>query len=655
MLLCAYRAVVLFSPLALAAAADEAQPPPDPVASLAAALAANDRDAVRNLIIGHAPAGAPATWPAIAAMARRILDWQSAVRDSFQEDIGKRVMVVSPTGAFAATVTGVNASEVRLRVFAKKGFEEQTLSFVTLTAAERERRLVGYTDAEKAIIAALSAVRSDLFDEAGEILAKIDGGPLAAALAATVAGTHAQALEREAEQALRQMLDGAGFGAEQVPDDSLLLAVQAKQFGARLAPALRAQALAFTNRFSATQVGMAWARIVGAFCTAGTSSGPVDDADVTAAIAELKKKNPAEGNLQAGHIIHDGKVELDLSGNAKLKDIAPLEKIRICDLDLTGTGVRSLAALRSMPLERLILDGAPLQSLHGIEGCPVRTLSLTNAAVTDIRAIRGAPLESVNLYRSKIKSLAGLEGAPLKDLIVAETLVSDLKPLTGAPLTNFNANACPAIVDLRPLAGAPLESLYLWGASVSDFRPLARMPLKILHCTLISDLSVLAETPLEWLIISSSPVSDLRPLAKKPIAMLSFTYCPEIQDLSPLRGMPLTSLDLTGCPKVNDLSPLRGMPLTALLLDGTAVDDNDMAVIGDGLPDLGTLFLSGCKKVNDLKFLLSLKSLSAVSLPPGINALRVLEKHAAIAVVYENGIAIPVKEYIASRGGRAAK
>jgi len=618
-------------------------------------MLANDRDAVRHLLIGHAPAGAPAKWSEITAMAGRLLDWQSAVRDSFQEDIGKRVMVVSPTGAFAATVTGVNASEVRLRVFAKKGFEEQTLSFVTLTAAERERRLAGYTDAEKAIVAALSAARSGLFEEAGEILAKIDDGPLAAALSAAVASNHAQALERDAEQALRHMLDGAGFGAEQVPDERLLLAVQTKQFGARLAPALREQAIAFTNRFSGTQVGMAWAKIAGAFCTAGISSAPIDDADVTAAISELKKKNPVEGNLQAGHIIHDGKVELDLSGNPRLKDIGPLEKIRICDLDVTGTGVRSLAALRSMPLERLILDGTPLQSLHGIEGCPVRTLSLTNAAVTDIRAIKGAPLESVNLYRSKIKSLAGLEGAPLKDLTVAETLVSDLKPLAGAPLTNLNATSCPGIVDLRPLANAPLQSLYLWGASVSDFRPLARMPLKILHCTMISDLSALAEAPLEWLAISSAPVSDLRPLAKKQITMLTCTYCPEISDLSPLRGMPLVSLDLTGCPKINDLSPLRGMPLTALLLDGTAVDDNDMAIIGDSIPDLGTLFLNGCKKVNDLKFLLSLKSLSAVSLPPGINAVPVLEKHAAIAVVYENGVAIPVKEYIASHGGSAAK
>lgn len=649
-------ALVLACALAAAcqflSAADPVVPPPDPIETLSAALLTGNDDTVRDLVAGPLPAAAPGNWRAIAAMAGRVIDWQSAVAKSFQEDMGKTVMVVSPTGSFTATVTGVNPREVRLRVFAQKGFEEQSLSFVNLTAIERERRLAGYTDEEKAVIAALSAVRSGLFQEAGDRLAEFGDSPLVAILISSIQRMQSDALEREADQNLRQLLDRAGLAAEVTPDERLLNIVRTRQFGARQAPDIREHATSFTNRFSQTQVGIAWSNLVELLCGAGLHPGIQDDANVAAAIAELQKKNASQENLQAGHIIHDGKLELDLSGNTRLKDISPLEKLRICDLDLTATGVRSLTSLRSMPLERLVLDGTQLQSLNRVQGCPLHTLSLTNAEIADLRPLKGAPLASINLYRSKVKSLAGLEGAPLKDVTIAETYVSDLKPLAGAPLTNLNASACPAVVDLRPLAGAPLESLYLFGTSVSDFRPLDRMPLKVLHCTLLADLSPLGESPLEWLVISGAQLSDLRPLRGKQITMLTLSFCPNLSDLSPLRGMPLTTLDLTGCPKISDLSPLREMPLTTLVIDGTSVDDDDTAIVGQTMPNLSTLFMSGCKKINDLTFLLSLKSLSAVSLPPGVNAVPVLQKHAAIAVVYENGVAVPVKDYIASKTGK---
>ncbi|HPA19850.1 MAG TPA: hypothetical protein PLU30_19020 [Verrucomicrobiae bacterium] len=624
----------------------------DPLDRLAKALLDNDTDAAQKLANDPRPDGAPLDWKAIAAQALRILKWPTVVGDSFREDVGKTVMIVSPRGTFAATVAGVTGNEVRLRVSAGKGFVEETLNVATLTEVERARRLKGYTETEKVIVEALDALRAGLVDEATETLRNVADAPLAAHLLASLQSAQSESLERDAERALRQLLDKAGFGSERAPTDQLLDAVQGKEFGASLAPVLREQATVFTNRFSQTKVANTWALIAAALAEAGIRSRRTGDADVATAIDALKRKNSIDGTLKAGHLIRDGKVELDLSGNARLKDLSPLEKLPICDLDLTGTGVRSLVPLKAMPLERLILDGTPVESLRGIEGCPLRTLSLTNAAITDLRAIKGAPLESLNLYRSRIKTLAGLEGAPLKDLTIAETLIADLKPLTGTPLTNLNASACAALIDIRPLSRAPLQSLYLWGSNVSDYRPLAEMPLKILHCMYLADLSPLATAPLDWLIISTSTLTDLRPLAKKQITVLAFNYCPALSDLSPLAGMPLISLDLTGCPRVNDLSSLRGMPLTTLLLDGTSAGNDDMAMVRDSLPNLVTLFLNGCRKVNDLQFLLSLKSLSAVSLPPGVNAIPVLEKHAAIATVYENGLPIPVKEYIASHSGK---
>lgn len=635
-----------------ATAADPMLPQAGPASRLANALLANDIEAARGLIDGPPPDAAPADWVAVAAQATRILDWPTAVCDSFREEVGEKVSMASSRGTIAGTVAGVSGNEVRLRIPIGKGFVEESVNVFALTPAERDRRLKGYTAAEREIVAALGAARANKSEEAAEILRKVSGAPLAVHLLAALQSAHSDTLEREAERALRQLLDRAGFGSERAPSDQLLDAIRGKEFGATVAPMIREQAAGFTNRFSQTQAANSWAKICAALAAANMRSRSLDDAEVAEAIAALKIKNPGDGDLKVGHVIRDGKVELNLSGNAKLKDLSPLEKLPICDLDLTGTGVRSLVPLKSMPLERLVLDGTPLASLRGIEGCPLRTISLTNTAIADLRPLKGAPLDSVNLYRSKIKSLSGLEGAPLSDLNITETSIADLQPLAGAPLTNLNATSCVSLVDIRPIANAPLQSLYLFGSSVSDFRPIAQMPLKTLHCMRLADLSVLATAPLEWLLIYYSPVTDLRPLAGKQITTLNIDYCPDLSDLSPLAGIPLATLDLTACPKVDNLAPLRGSSLTTLVLDGTSVDDDDMAVIRDGLPNLVTLFLNGCKKVNDLQFLLSLKSLSAVSLPPGINAIPVLEKHPAIAAIYENGLAIPVKEYIASHGGK---
>ncbi len=628
---------------------------PKPQDQLAAAILNNDLATANKLIDGPRPDAAPEDWAMIAAQARRIIDWPTAVCASFQADIGKPVSVTSSRGTASGTVASVGANEIRLRVPVDNGFVGRAVNVLTLAAPDRDSRLAGYSDEEKMIITALVFLRSGRTSEATEALQKAAASPMAPHILATLQRIQFAELEEEATSALRRLLEQAGFGDKREPDDQLLTAIRTQAFGPVAAPVIQKQAADFTARFGLTHVAYEWAAITAALATIGPRPQVLEETEVEKAIAALKTKNRIEGDLLAFPEIHGGRVDLILSGNERLKDISGLEKLPVRDLDLTGTGVRSLLPLKSMPLERLILDGTPITSLRGIEGCPIRSLSMTNTAVTDLKPLKGTPLESANLNRSQVRSLAGLEGAPLSDLNISETPVSDIKALAGAPLTNLNASVCGALTDIRPLASSPLQYLYLWGSSVSDFRPLAKMPLRTLHCTRLEDLGLLAEAPLESLIISYSALTDLLPLAGKPITSLSLTYCPKLSDLSPLRGLPLVTLDLTDCPKINDLSPVKGMPLTTLVIDGTSLDDKDMAAIADALPNLVTLFMARCKKINSLDFLLSFKSLAAVSLPPGVNAVPALEKHPSITTIYENGVPIDVKAYIASHGGGSGK
>lgn len=644
-------AVLLLAARLTSIAQDTENPGPRPADELANAILNNDTATARRLIDGPAPDGAPEDWATLAAQARRILDWPSAVCASFNADVGKAVTVTSNRGTLSGTIASVGANELRLRVPVENGFVGRTVNVLTLAAPDRDGRLAGYSDDEKTIIGALGFLRTGRAAEATAALQKAPASPLAVHLLATLQRIQFAALEEEALTALRRLLDQAGFGDAKEPGDPLLTAIRSKAFGPVAAPAIQKLAADFTARFGLTHVAYDWAAITAALATIGPRPQVLEEASVDKAIAALKSANRIEGDLLAFPEIHGGRVDLILSGNERLKDIAPLEKLPVRDLDLTGTGVRSLLPLKSMPLERLVLDGTPLTSLRGIEGCPIRSLSMTNTAITDLKPLKGAPLESANFNRSQIRSLAGLEGAPLSDLNISETPVSDIKALAGAPLTNLNATICGALTDIRPLANSPLQYLYLWGTSVSEFRPLAKMPLRILTCMRLEDLRPLEAAPLEFLIISYSALTDLRPLGGKQITSLSLTGCQKLSDLSPLRGMPLATLDLTDCPKITDLAPLRGMPLTTLVLDGTSVDDKQMASIADGVPNLLTLFMARCKRINSLDFLLSLKSLSAVSLPPGVSAVPVLEKHPAISAIYENGLPIDKKDYIATHGG----
>lgn len=647
-------ALVFFGGVA-ASPAEPGASGPTPLDQLAAAILNNDLATANRLINGPTPDAAPEDWAAIAAQARRIIDWPTAVCASFQADIGKPVSITSSRGTASGTVASVGANEIRLRVPVENGFVGRTVSVLTLADPDRDSRLVGYSDEEKMIITALVFLRSGRTSEATEALQNAAASPLAPHLLATLQRIQFAELEEEATSALRRLLDQAGFGDAREPNNQLLAAIRTQAFGPVAAPVIQKLAADFTARFGLTHVAYEWAAITAALATIGPRPQVLEETEVEKAIAALKTKNRIEGDLLAFPEIHGGRVDLILSGNERLKDISGLEKLPVRDLDLTGTGVRSLLPLKSMPLERLILDGTPITSLRGIEGCPIRSLSMTNTAISDLKPLKGAPLESANLNRSQVRSLAGLEGAPLSDLNISETPVSDIKALAGAPLTNLNASVCAALTDIRPLASSPLQYLYLWGSGVFDFRPIAKMPLRVLHCMRLEDLGLLAEAPLEWLIISYSGLTDLRPLGGKPITSLSLTYCPKLSDLSPLRGMPLVTLDLTDCPKINDLAPLQGMPLTTLVIDGTSLDDKDMAAIADALPNLVTLFMARCKKINSLDFLISLKSLAAVSLPPGVNAVPALEKHPSITAIYENGVPIDVKEYIASHGGGTGK
>jgi hypothetical protein len=197
-----------------------------------------------------------------------------------------------------------------------------------------------------------------------------------------------------------------------------------------------------------------------------------------------------------------------------------------------------LSPLKGLPLERLNIGAAPVQSLAFVRGMPLRYLHLFCTRVSDLEPLRGMKLEDLNIAVSPVRDLSPLEGMPLRVLNCWFARgVHDLKPLHGMPLTYLNLGGT-AVKDLSPLADSPLEFLDCGGTKITDLAPLRGKPLKSLRIanTRVSRLDALAQLPLEDFSCEGAPVTDLSPLKGLPLRVLSCDFMPE-RDAPILRGI----------------------------------------------------------------------------------------------------------------------
>ncbi len=209
----------------------------------------------------------------------------------------------------------------------------------------------------------------------------------------------------------------------------------------------------------------------------------------------------------------DGALELDLAGNTR-PDLSLIRSFPLTGLNLAGTGVEDLGALRGMMLKRLDLS---------------RTL------VYDLEPLRGMPLQTLQLAHTGVVDLGAIAACPLRDLDISGTRVPGLEALARLPLETLRADETP-VADLRPLAALPLRGLWLGHTRVTDLEPLTHLGLEtlVLDGTAVADLSPLTGCPLRELSLAATRVSDLRPLAGMPLNTLTLAGCAVSLDLSPL-------------------------------------------------------------------------------------------------------------------------
>jgi Leucine-rich repeat (LRR) protein len=298
---------------------------------------------------------------------------------------------------------------------------------------------------------------------------------------------------------------------------------------------------------------------------------------VEAVAAKLKERNPGfDGKMT--HKSKDGIVTELRFVTDKVTDLAPVRALPgLTSLGCSGTGLWSgrladLAPLQDMKLTQLNCDKTAVSDLAPLKGMKLIYLECSYTKVSDLAPLKDMPLTGLILFNTAVSDLAPLQDMKLTILGCGSTKVADLAPLKSMPLTLLIFNSTK-VADLAPLKGMPLTILDFDDTKVADLAPLQDMKLIDLRCgnTNVADLGPLKDMPLTSLIFNATKVTDLSPLKDMKLTSLGCSTT-NISDLAPLKGMPLTSLYFSDT-KVADLAPLKGMPLKTLNFDDTKVTD----------------------------------------------------------------------------------
>ncbi len=234
---------------------------------------------------------------------------------------------------------------------------------------------------------------------------------------------------------------------------------------------------------------------------------------------ELKRRNPDFAGRLESTAVKNGAVKaaaLPAPGLADLSAVRGLAALESLTITGEAAGPLDLWPLRGTGLTALDFRGVPVRSLAALKGLPLTDLQCGRFADGDLAPLTGMKLTRLAVEKSPVKDLSSLRGMPLKTLWVSYTEVSDLSPLDRMPLTDLRC-AGTRVVDLTPLKGLPLEQLHC-------------------HTTAVADVSPLAGLPLNWLDLGTTRVTDLRPLKGCPLHHIYFPALPWI-DVEPVRSI----------------------------------------------------------------------------------------------------------------------
>ncbi|MFO7534195.1 MAG: protein kinase [Kiritimatiellia bacterium] len=288
-------------------------------------------------------------------------------------------------------------------------------------------------------------------------------------------------------------------------------------------------------------------------------------------IVRFECKSPHLQNLEPLNKLAASLECLSIPDNqaANLAPLAGLSRLR--RLNLAGSSVADLAAIKDLRLESLNLNNTRVKDLSPLRGMPLLELEIAATRVSIFDPLRNFSLTRVNLANTPFSELSFIRDMPLRDMNISGTKVFDFLSLRRFPQLAVFQAADTGFKDPSLLAEMPLVELNLANTKLNDLTALRRMPLQNLNIsgTPVKDLSPLQGHKIEQLRFNNCRIKDLTPLAGLPLKVIAFSGT-LIEDLTPLRGLSLTEF-VAANTGIGDLSPLEGMPLSRVILSNTKV------------------------------------------------------------------------------------
>ncbi len=180
--------------------------------------------------------------------------------------------------------------------------------------------------------------------------------------------------------------------------------------------------------------------------------------------------------------------------------------------------------------------------------------------------VSGNDIVEANLFRSGVRSVEALKGVPLRGLDLGFTYVTDLAPLEGMKLETLVLENVP-VTDIGVIKGMPLKVLKLQNTQVTDFSALQGLPLEQLNLLNLpfTDLSLLTDMPLQILWLTGTPTTNLTGVPSSRLVSLDIerTAVDSVETLAPISS--LRRLNIAGT-QVSDVTPLHGLRLERLVL-----------------------------------------------------------------------------------------
>lgn len=194
----------------------------------------------------------------------------------------------------------------------------------------------------------------------------------------------------------------------------------------------------------------------------------------------------------------------------KLQELNPGFDGRVTDSSGKGKPKIVDGIVRELNFETdRVANISPVRALTGLTRLHCSGTGGDMGRLKDLSPLEGMKLEILYCRNNLIDSLEPLRGIPLTELNVAYNRVADLKPLDGMKLKRLEIQYNRSIANLTPLRGMPLTDLSCWGLAVNDLTPLQGSPLQFLgiNNTNVTDLSPLRGMELTSIIFTPEKIT----------------------------------------------------------------------------------------------------------------------------------------------------